>query len=171
MSNKFEYLVFPEPLVPEKMQGTLVAWRLRNGVTDRTQAYQVGCRWEITSAPAHRQPEQFQDGFRLTDGGVTGYESFYLDDHAVGGSVLMPYWPACAGGSGWDQQRIAQSEMRRVLALWADARGVRLGICSGCRQVGELSYPLPGEPGGWYLLPAGQACSRPDHQRWEEIFR
>lgn len=54
--------------------------------------------------------------FRL-HGGVTGYESFYIEDAGMSLDDLMNYgWVACAGiKDGQDKLVIPAPEMRRVL--------------------------------------------------------
>lgn len=109
----------PQSADPHRLTGKLIAFR-RHHTTNLLSQHE--CEWEIGPYKANSGD---WTTFRISKGGVTGYESFVLVDEKgldwtkIRDIFSWPYWSACAGTPGsWDEMRIDQSEMRRVLLEW-----------------------------------------------------
>lgn len=88
------------------------------------------CEWEIGPYPS-----SFGEWtvFRITEGGVTGHESFVLrDDRGLNRYALERIfrepdgeWCACAGGSGWNAMYLPHSELISAIQQWLDREGIK----------------------------------------------
>lgn len=80
----------------------------------RTSAYSPHRRREV-DITAGLQVTPRGTFFYIEEGGVTGYESFYLEDALIS-DLCARGWSACAGTEGrWDSMFISGAEMRRAL--------------------------------------------------------
>ncbi len=89
------------------------------------------CQWEIGSYPSS-QGEWIT--FRITEGGVTGYESFVIrDERGLNAYTLDPpfvddpmgVWHACAGGMGWNVMILRNTDVRMAVQQWLDREGLK----------------------------------------------
>lgn len=133
---------------PENLNGTLASWVLAVGGVPE-DAQQVECAWEIVE-------EENRTWFSLRTGGVTGYESFGLeDDRGINLHVLSRFgnpkgsWTACAGTlNSWKQQKVAHEIMMPILLQWLKKKDIIVRCCMHCWN-GLGTIPAEGGGGGW----------------------
>lgn len=120
--------------------GKLTSYRKHHTTGVVTQSE---CEWEISPRLGLRG-QATSLGFRLTKGGVTGYESVTLIDaygvcfSTLNGLLNHLSWSCCFGTKGvWDEQRIGRDELRRILVplLEKASRTDRCGKCSSLEGV------------------------------------
>lgn len=132
MVNFLEHLKnSPKKKDPNVITGTLTAWVKSQRTGDVVQRK---CTWEIGPyASSHGE----WIAFSIVKGGVTGYESFIIREEESKGEGLRSYsldplfrtnrggyWPACAGGMGWDEMRIQNRDLRAAIQQWLDREGL-----------------------------------------------
>ncbi len=135
--------------------GTLKSWVLPVGDDPKT-AIQRECSWRIGDYGTILDDDPVWITFRLTSGGVTGFESFVLFDKNgwnldTLGRMANPkgYYPACAGTkNSWHEQRISHKEMQPVLRQLLEARDLIIVVCSKCWK-GLEAKATEGGGAGW----------------------
>lgn len=102
----------------------------------------------------------------ITEGGVSGYESMVLAEEEVHLENLdrafnEGFWLTCAGLPGkYDEQRVARSEMRRILERWKGMVAPQRDTCFHCHEQKEvclvenpLTLKVSGKyRHGWYCI-------------------
>jgi hypothetical protein len=131
MVNFAEHLKHPpKEEDPNIIRGTLTGWIKCNRTGEVTQRK---CEWEIGPYAAYGGTSTT---FKITKGGVTGFESFTLRDadqilHSFALKRIFVddpegYWSANAGGGGWDAMRIRNHELRAAIQQWLDREDIDL---------------------------------------------
>ncbi len=88
-------------------------------VQARRRACSGACEWSDVTVTLALREDLHGTVLEVTDGCVTGYESFYLNGMTSWSAKWQAQaWTACAGMTGsWDTLRICASEMDRALRV------------------------------------------------------
>lgn len=137
------------------IRGTFLGWyrsRHWDGTFGKVDSQE--CEWEISEYLTTSNPNPWI-ALRITKGGVTGWESFILEDeHGPDLRTLAkwahcPYWSACAGTPGsWKEMRVAGPNVRDAIRQYLEQKDLLISVCQYCHEgVGIKS--AEGAGGGW----------------------
>lgn len=142
-------LVFSQPI--EELKIPITGWSRKH----KKAAERKKCVVTIRSRPYKsygKGPEgRFDDVLHL-DGGSTGFEGFCIDPRSLD-MAHVPYWSACAGGSGYPEFRVAKDQMRKVFDEYLKTRRLQVTVSLSEDQWKAEVIDITGHPeGNWVVL-------------------